>query len=184
MGYPFEQAKHYSVGRGNHQVRQIFIHTAEDQKLPGAARRLWNWFAGKTSPQASTHFIVDAIEIKQSVKTTDTAWAVNDWLLNQTSLSIEMCCAAKDWTSTWYEDAYLVALLDNTANLTAQLCHTFGVPDIKLFASQLLLGTKGIAGHWDVTIAKKVKGGHTDPGKGFPWHNFIELVGHHLATIR
>ena len=184
MIYPFLQAKYYSIGRSGHLVRQVFLHTAEDQKLPGAAKRIWQWFAGKSAPKASAHFMVDATDIEQSVKLCDTAWAVGDWLFNQTSLSIEMCCAVKDWTSIWHEDHYLVALLDNTAKLTAELCFQYKIPVTKLFPSQLLQGKQGIAGHWDVTIAKKVKGGHTDPGVGFPWGVFIQAVDQHLAAIR
>ena len=184
MTYPFLQAKYYTVGRGGRQVKQVFLHTAEDQKLPGAAKRIWQWFFGKSAPKASAHLIIDAKDIEQSVKLTDTAWAVGDWYFNQTSISIEMCCAAKDWSTPWRKDAYLVALLNNTAKVTAELCFQFKIPPIKLTPAQLLLGRKGLAGHIDVTIAKKIRGGHTDPSLSFPWNDFVKLVQHHLATIR
>ena len=184
MTYPFLQAKYFTVGRGKHQIRQVFIHTTESPKRRGIAWRIWHWFAGTASPQASAHFIVDPTEIEQNVKLSDTAWAVGDWLLNQTSLSIELACEAKDWTACWHEDAYLVALLNNAAKLTAELCFQFKIPAVKVLASQLPSGKMGIAGHWDVTLAKFIKGGHIDPGVGFPWPHFIGLVASHLASIK
>jgi N-acetyl-anhydromuramyl-L-alanine amidase AmpD len=45
----------------------------------------------------------------------------------------------------------------------------------KLPASQVKLGT-GIIGHNDVTVAFRIKGGHSDPGKNFPWDDFIDMV--------
>ena len=62
------------------------------------------------------------------------------------------------------------------ATLVAELCDVYGVHILKLTPAQINLDQSGIAGHVDVTLAKGIRGGHTDPGPNFPWDRFIQLV--------
>jgi len=175
MTYPFEQAVSYSKGRGGKKPLQIFLHTMETPETPGRAKQVWQWFGGKTSPKASAHFMTDATVILQSVQTSDTAWAVDDFALNQSSISIEMSGIASQTAADW-ADAYSTAELALVAKLVAELCKQFSIPVVKLSPADVAANKAGIAGHWDVTLGKKIAGGHTDPGKNFPWDKFIAQV--------
>ena len=175
ISYPFLQAKYYTPGRGGNKVSWIFIHTMETPQTKNRALQVWRWFAGKTSPLASAHYMVDATSIEQSVKLSDTAWAVDDYNVNQRSISIETSGEASQTPVQW-ADAYSVAELALEAKLTAQLCKQFNIPVRKAKPEDIQKGIPGIAGHLDVTIAKRIKGGHTDPGINFPWIKFIQLV--------
>ena len=182
INYPFLQAKYYTPGRSGKKVSWIFIHTMETPETPSRAKQVWQWFAGKTAPQASAHFMVDATSVEQSVRLTDTAWAVDDYDTNQRSVSIETAGEASQTPAQW-ADAYSKAELALEAKLTAQLCKNFNIPVRKATHADIQKGIPGIAGHWDVTIAKGIRGGHTDPGKNFPWATFIPLVQAEYAKL-
>ena len=117
----------------------------------------------------------DATCIDQSVKLSDTAWAVGDYDLNQRSVSIELAGEASQTPVQW-ADFYSKAELTQAAKLTAQLCKELSIPVRKVSPNDIARGISGIAGHLDVTLAKKIYGGHWDPGKNFPWNHFIAEV--------
>lgn len=182
MNYPFLQARYYTAGRGNRKVSWIFIHTMETPQTVNRAKQVWQWFAGKTAPQASAHFMVDSTNVDQSVRLSDTAWAVDDYDTNQRSVSIETSGEASQTIAQW-EDLYAKAELKLAAILCAQLCKQFNIPVRKATPADINKGISGIAGHWDVTIAKKIRGGHTDPGANFPWATFIPMVQAEYAKL-
>jgi len=175
MTIPFEQAEHFTIGRNGNKIRLIIIHTMETPETPKRARQVWNWFAGKSAPQASAHYMVDATDILQSVEDLDTAWAVGDFPLNCQSISIELSGSASQTPAQW-ADVYSKAELANAAKLCADLCKKYKIPAVKLSPADILAGKSGFAGHVDITVAKAVKGGHTDPGKSFPWVVFLAQV--------
>jgi len=173
MSYPLIQAKHFTAGRGGHSPRMIVIHTMETPETSGRAKQVATWFAGSTAPQASAHYCVDDKEIYQSVKDSDTAWAVDDFDLNQQSISIELAGAASQTPAQWH-DAYSKNELVHLIALAKDLCKQYSIPPIHLTNAQILDGkTKGFAYHSDITSAKKIAGGHTDPGKNFPLSDFL-----------
>ena len=178
MTYPFLQAASYSKGRNNHAPRLIVIHTMETPESEGRAKQVAGWFAGKTAPQASAHYMVDDKQIVQSVLETDTAWAVDDWDLNQVSISIEHAGSASQTLAQWM-DGYSKAELALSANLAADIAHRWRIPLVKLSSADILAGKAGFCGHADITIAKNIKGGHTDPGENFPWSEYLKLVASH-----
>lgn len=173
--YAFLQAKFFSRGRGGVKPRLIVIHTAETPETGGRARQIWRWFASKSSPQASAHYISDAHDIVQSVAESDTAWAVGDFGLNRASINFELSGLASQTPAEW-ADAYSQAELRLDAVKAAEVAKRYGIPIVKLTAPQILAGRSGFCGHWDITIAKKVYGGHTDPGRSFPWSAFLLMV--------
>ena len=179
MTISFEQAEHFTVGRNGNKIKYIIIHTMETPETKGRAKQVWQWFAGKTAPQASAHYMVDATDILQSVEDLDTAWAVNDFPLNCQSISIELSGSASQTPAQW-ADAYSKAELANAAKLCADLAKKYKIPAVKLSPADILAGKSGFAGHVDITVAKAVKGGHTDPGKSFPWVLFLTQVQAHL----
>jgi hypothetical protein len=176
MTYPFIQAKHFTTGRGNHSPRIIVIHTMETPETEGRAKQVATWFAGATAPQASAHYCVDNKTIIQSVKDTDTAWAVDDFGLNQQSISIELAGTAGQNTAQWH-DSYSKAEFAQLVSLVKALSVKYGIPANWLNSSMILDGkTKGFCGHHDITVAKKIAGGHSDPGVNFPMVEFLQAV--------
>ena len=176
MTYPFIQAKNYTAGRGTHTPRMIVIHTMETPETQGRAEQVAEWFAGSTAPQASAHYCVDNSTIVQSVANIDTAWAVDDFDLNQQSISIELAGAASQTAAQWH-DAYSTAEFAKLVELSKALGFQYGIPAVHLTSAQILDGkTKGYAYHHDITIAKKIAGGHTDPGANFPIDAFLTAV--------
>lgn len=176
MTYPLIQAKHFTAGRGGHAPRIIVLHTMETPETVGRAKQVANWFAGSTAPQASAHYCVDPADIIQSVKDEDTAWAVDDFGLNQQSISIELAGSASQTSAQWH-DAYSTAEFNRLVSLSKALSVKYGIPAKWLNTAMILDGkTKGFCTHHDITIAKKIAGGHTDPGANFPMVAFLQAV--------
>ena len=179
MTYPFLQAKYYTPGRGGTLPRLIVIHTMETPETYGRAKQVWRWLWGKTSPKASAHYMTDATTIEQSVLETDTAWAVGDWLLNRASISIELSGEASQTKAQW-ADAYSTAELTLVAGLVKEIATRHGIPLVRLTPADILAGKSGLCGHIDITVAKKIKGGHIDPGARFPWIDLLVKVATHV----
>lgn len=176
MTYPFIQAKHFTAGRGGKTPRIIVLHTMETPESAGRAKQVATWFGGATAPQASAHYCVDPTDIVQCVKNEDTAWAVDDYDLNQQSISIELAGAASQTAAQWH-DTYSTAEFAQLVTLSKDLAKQYGIPAVHLSAAQILDGkTKGYAYHADITAAKKIAGGHTDPGANFPIAEFLKAV--------
>lgn len=175
MTYPIIIAKHFTLGRGKHKPSLIVVHTMETPENRGRAHQVAAWFAGPTAPQASAHYMVDDAEIYISVKEEDTAWAVDDFELNQKSISIEHAGTAAQTPAEW-ADPYSVSELKLSATLAADIAKRWNIPVVKLTPQDILAGKSGICGHVDITLAKKIHGGHTDPGQFFPWDLYINLI--------
>lgn len=174
MTIPFIQAKNFNkIMGGKRAIRLVVIHSMEAPEKPGTARAVANWFAGKTAPQASAHFCVDDQETIQCVNENDVAWAAPG--ANNDGVHIELAGYAKQSTEDW-DDAYSAGELKRAAQLAAALCFKYGLPRKRLTVAEVTdKTTKGICGHIDVT--KAFHGStHTDPGPGFPWDRFIEMV--------
>ena len=175
MTYLFITAKYFTTGRAGVKPRLIVIHTMETPESRGRAHQVAAWFSGANAPQASAHYMVDDAEIYQCVKESDTAWAVADQALNQASISIEHAGAAAQSSTQWV-DAYSKAELALSARLTADIAHRNGIPAVKLSPADILAGKAGFCGHNDITEAKKIAGGHSDPGPNFPWEEYLKQV--------
>lgn len=182
MNIPFIKSKKFTVGRKGRKVRLIVIHTMETPESTGRAKQVAKWFAGPTSPEASAHYCVDNKDVISTVKETDTAWAVAQYDINQQSISIELAGSASQTALQW-KDKYSKDMLALAAKLVAELCDKYKIPVKKLPTSSVKTGS-GIIGHVDVTLAYGIKGGHTDPGKNFPWTDFIKMVESELAKTK
>ena len=178
MTYPFYQAVNYTKGRGGHIPHLVVVHTMETPESEGRAKQVAGWFAGKTAPQASAHYMVDDKQIIQSVSEFDTSWAVDDYTLNQQSISIEHSGSASQTAAQW-TDVYSTAELKLSAQLSAEIAKRYRIPIVKLTPQDILAGKSGFCGHHDITVAKAIAGGHTDPGVNFPWNNYIALIKTH-----
>ena len=176
------RAKNFTKGRNGKRVRLIVIHTMESGEQPNKARQVAMWFRGSTAPDASAHYCVDNKTVVQSVDEKDTAWATGESNTNRESISIELAGSASQSKFQW-NDTYSKGVLTQAAKLVAEIADRYSIPVVKLTPAKVKSG-KGIIGHWDVTLAYGIKGGHTDPGKNFPWTDFIKMVESELANMK
>ena len=179
MTYPFTPAVNFTKGRGGNKPHLIVVHTMETPESNGRAKQVALWFAGKTAPKASAHYMVDNTSVVQSVKDEDTAWAVDDFILNEQSISIEHAGAASQSAGQW-TDKYSADELATSAKLAAELAKKYNIPVAKLTPADITAGKSGFCGHIDITLAKKIAGGHTDPGPNFPWDKYLGQIKSYL----
>ena len=169
--YPFVQAAHYNAGHRD-AIDLIVIHTMETDLNFHAARRVAEWFAGATAPQASAHYCIDADEVIQCVLETDLAWHAG--AANPRSIGIEHAGWARFGVLEWGSlDA--VSMLALSAQLVAELCDRYSIPVVHCTKETIKAGhARGICGHWDVSQA--FGGTHWDPGPAFPWSSYLDSV--------
>jgi hypothetical protein len=129
-------------------------------------------YFSRTTRDASAHFCVDNNSIVQCVDLRDVAWAAPG--ANHNGVQIEHAGFAKQTTYEW-KDPYGLEMLRRSAKLTAWICRTGGIPPVRLGASDLLHGLRGITGHADVSAAFR-RSSHYDPGTGFPWDWYLAEV--------
>jgi len=171
LAYPFIQARNYTPARRD-AADVIVIHTMEAGEKPGTARAVAAWFAGATAPRASAHFCIDNHEVIQCVDLADVAWHAPG--ANRVGIGLEHAGFAKQSVADW-SDEYSRATLERSAFLVAELCRLFRIPVVKLSATDLRSGARGVCGHVDVSKAFKGSD-HYDPGPNFPWASYLARV--------
>jgi N-acetyl-anhydromuramyl-L-alanine amidase AmpD len=184
---PFVEPAAWGKGRDGKGVRYIVIHytagaerstSAED----GAA------YDRRRTDGTSTHYFVDQNSIVQCVLTKDRANAARH-RGNRLGIQYELCGTAQ--TRAQWLDAASLATLKLAAKQVARDCLKYDIPARRLTVAETRAawtkfpaGLKGIVGHVDVTNAYPEDGGdHTDPGTGFPWDVFLDLVQTELEII-
>lgn len=167
--------KHYTKGPRTEPITQIVIHTMESQEKPNTAETVAAWFAGPTAPKASIHWCVDNNSAVLCLLDEDIAWHAGRWQVNARSLGVEIAGTARQTPAQW-DDRYSQQTLRRAAKIVAAWCDLYDIPVRRLTPEQVRQNKKGICGHIDVTKGYDVHGGHTDPGKNFPWEEFLELV--------
>lgn len=174
MSYPFVQARNYTRVSGGRKVDLIVIHTMESPEKPDTAEAVAAWFAGSTAPQASPHYCIDADSIVQCVRLDDVAWCAPG--ANSNGIHLEHAGRAAQTLADW-SDPYSTAMLQLSAELTADLCKRFSIPATFLDAAALQRGERGITTHAEVSKAfPKNSSGHWDPGPNFPMLKYIAQV--------
>lgn len=149
----------------------------ESQEKPGTARRVADWFAGPTAPQASAHYCVDVAEIVQCVRLEDVAWHAPG--ANANGVGIEHAGRAAQSADEW-ADGYSMAMLERSILLCAAICRKYGLPAQYVGVDALRLGGQGITTHHDVSLAFR-KSTHTDPGPHFPLPWYVSRVAQELG---
>lgn len=170
-----EAAKH---GGRQTSVKRIVIHCTVSPCKPGGARSVAAYFASERAG-GSAHYTVDPEEIVQSVRENVVAWHAPP---NTSSIGIELCDPQKGSPARW-SDANHEAMLRLAADLVRQVATRWKVPLDRLTVAEVKAGKRGICGHVDVSKAFG-QTDHTDPGAGFPWGHFMDLVrGEEPVTV-
>nr|MBA3457377.1 N-acetylmuramoyl-L-alanine amidase [Deltaproteobacteria bacterium] len=140
-----------TANRGLDSITHIVIHTVQ-----GSYGSCINWFKDPAAG-VSAHYVVKSSngDITQMVKEKDVAW--HDRCFNTTTIGIEHEGYVNAPT-VWYTDAMYAA----SAKLTAYLADKYGVAKTHEF----------ILGHGDAPDCST----HTDPGPGWNWDRYLDLV--------
>ncbi|HEU5157544.1 MAG TPA: peptidoglycan recognition family protein [Streptosporangiaceae bacterium] len=168
MSYPFIQARNH--GGTQSTVRRFVVHGTVTPCARGWARRVANDFH-TTTRDASAHYVIDPGEIIQCLTERTIGYHAPP---NTGSLGFELCDPQKGSSARW-RDANHAAMLRRAAALIRSRAKAWGIPLVKLSAADVRAGKKGICGHNDVSAAFH-QTDHTDPGAGFPWAHFMDLV--------
>lgn len=168
----FIQAAHFYAGRRK-PIRLLVLHDMEAPEKATTAEDVARYFARADSRKASAHYTIDSDSIVQCVRDGDTAWAAEG--ANADGLHFELAGYARQTPAEWV-DAYGKQMLKQAAYLVAAKAIAYGIPIRRLTPQQVRDGEPGICGHGDVTAAFPPGTGHTDPGQGFPWTWFLDLV--------
>jgi hypothetical protein len=158
------------------EITLVVIHTMECLETPEAAVNVALWFAGKTAypaPKASAHYCLSNVSTIQCVRETDVAWHAKR--ANGRSVGIEHAGFAKQTPTDWADD-YSAMMLARSAKLVARICRDYGIPIRRLSPDELRSNMSGICGHVDVTNAFDGGAGHQDPGPGFVWDRYLEMI--------
>jgi N-acetyl-anhydromuramyl-L-alanine amidase AmpD len=168
----FMQAINYRPANRT-DIRWIVIHTMEAPEKGSTAEAVSRWAAGANAPQASWHFAVDNDSIVQCVREQDVAWHAKQ--ANRYGIGIEHAGYARQTAEEW-NDEFSQEMLERSARLSAYLAKKYDIPFRHLTLEQYLNGEKGFIEHADVTRAHNTPGGHQDPGKNYPWDEYLQMA--------
>lgn len=153
-------------------VQLVVVHTTEGAASAAAAEDGAAYDQRRTDG-TSTHYFHDSTSTIQCVHTADEAHAARNQG-NKRGVHHELCTRAG--SANW-ADAYHQAMLQRAAKQAARDAHKWKIPVRRLTAEQVADGVKGFCGHAEVTKAfPQDNGTHTDPGPGFPWPQFLDMV--------
>ena len=152
-------------GRGGSSVRLIVLHTAEGARN---YRDLGSFF--QENVQASSHVGIDDTfnEIGEYVHRQDKAWTCASY--NPYSVNAELCAFAGWSSAEWNNHANMLA---NCAQWIAEESAHYGIPIVKLSASEAQGSGRGICQHKDLGVAG---GGHSDCGPNFPIDHVLDIA--------
>jgi hypothetical protein len=142
---------------------------------PGSAMGTAHYFQ---DPKAggSAHYVEDSWTETHCVPDNVEAWHAPP---NDNSIGIEICAEGGDYPANYTREQWLSPQVwpgvQRAAARARELCDRFGVPKVKIGPAQLLAGAHGICGHVDVSQAWH-QSDHSDPGKFFPWPEFMAEV--------
>lgn len=176
---------HHS-GDGNKPIHRVVIHSAVMPCEPGRARQLAAM--NRTGATAgSWHYATDPREVVQCSYDSVVCWHAPP---NPNSLGIEMADTPGKRPATVKLRRLMVwrwagsnhrAMLELTAELTAELCAAYSIPARFLTPRQLRAGERGITTHNNVSRAWR-QSTHWDPG-WWPRRRFMRKVRRHVERI-
>jgi peptidoglycan hydrolase-like protein with peptidoglycan-binding domain len=159
----------------------IVIHTAENvaDQLGGdlGAENVAAYVVRRTN-HGSYHRLVDADSIIKMAPFGYETWHCRN--TNPWSIGISMAVMADDWDK--YSDDYVMRVLRNAARAAAEAVRDLKkywkvtVPLEHITGSQALAKRPGFTGHGETDPTRR-----HDPGSGFPWARFLNLVREELG---
>jgi N-acetyl-anhydromuramyl-L-alanine amidase AmpD len=151
-------------------VSRIVIHGTVSPCVKGGAESVAKYFQS-SGAGGSAHYVVDPSEVVQCYSEKTICWHAPP---NANSIGVELCDPQTGASSRW-ADANHEAMLVRAAALVREIAARWNVPLVRLSVADLKAGRRGICGHVDVSQAFH-QTDHTDPGSGFPWAHFMDLV--------
>lgn len=181
----FVQAASFKRGRAGYRVMFSVIHYTAGSERATSAEDGAAYDARRTD-RTSCHQFHDRDSTVACVDTTDTAHAARHHG-NLLGVQHELCGTAQT-RAQWLDPASYGTLLQ-AAQWVAADCRKYGLEPRRLSVSETRRawteypnGPRGIVGHVDCTQAfPEDNGDHTDPGEGFPWDVFLDMVRAELA---
>lgn len=139
-------------------INKVVIHT-----MQGTVAGTKAWFRNPKS-EVTTHYLVSskAGAITQMVHEADIAWHAGNWEYNRTSIGIEHEGYVEN-PKKWYTKK----MYEASAKLVRSICDRYKIP----------MDRKHIVAHSEVPGAT-----HTDPGKGWDWKRYMDLVRKGVTT--
>ncbi|HIW64596.1 MAG TPA: N-acetylmuramoyl-L-alanine amidase [Candidatus Stackebrandtia excrementipullorum] len=133
-------------------IDKVVVHT-----MQGSYEGTKAWFRNPDS-EVTTHYIMRSHdgEITQMVHEADIAWHAGNWDYNVTSIGIEHEGYVEN-PDKWYTDE----MYESSAELVRWLCDKYDIP----------IDRDHIIAHSEVPGAT-----HTDPGKGWDWDRYMDLI--------
>lgn len=173
---PFIPARNMSGSRPLDQIRMVVWHTPETPDSSSAAEGVARYFRDGPAGVGSTHIVVDNDSAVRCVPDNRICHGASGGDANRTGWHMEVAGYAAQSPTDW-ADAYSRVTLINAAALAADAGSRFGIPARWLTDAEIRDGvTNGHCTHADITRAHAVRGGHTDPGAGFPRADVMRLV--------
>jgi len=148
---PAYSGNYTNSSRGASQINYVIIHTTQ-----GSYAGAISWFKNSSS-KVSSHYVIRSSDgqVTQMVDDADIAW--HDACFNSQTIGIEHEGYVAD-PGKWYTEA----MYKSSAKLTAWLCNQYGIPKDKAH----------IMGHGEAPDCST----HTDPGSGWNWSHYMDLV--------
>lgn len=151
--------------------RVIVVHTAESGETPGAAEGVTNYLEHRGLPVTR---VFDADSETQMLDIRADCSGARG-LPKADGVHYEHAGRAEQSAADW-SDPYSTQMLDRSARRAAEDATELKIPVVRLTPQQVKAGASGFCGHIDVTNAYQIRGGHWDPGPGFPWDRYLDLV--------
>lgn len=161
-GYSYASSTRYDL---------VVIHTNEGPEGPTSAEGLASYLHGLTSSSSpGYHRTVD--ENSYVVTCYDDRRVNGAGGVNSRAFHICLTGYASQSGAQW-DDPSSHAAVDIAAGEARGACQRLGVPMDKITNPS---AQRGICGHVDVSRYYSSSQGHTDPGNGFPWERFLNVV--------
>jgi N-acetyl-anhydromuramyl-L-alanine amidase AmpD len=88
---------------------------------------------------------------------------------NGSTLGIEMACQGSQWAM--YPKEWVTGTLTNAAKVVREWCVAHDIPMVRISKAEYDRGGTGIIAHGDLDPTRR-----SDPGVGFPWDRFLNMV--------
>lgn len=174
----------HDSGPGNLPPTRVVIHATNPgvgfpaASSPGRAQSTAAYFALAVSG-GSAQYVCDVAGETHCVPDDVISWNAPP---NPGSIGIEICAeggspsaAPLNYSREQWLSPQVWPAVQRAADRTAELCHRFGIPMVRIGPGELRTGAHGICGHVDVSQAWH-ETDHSDPGPSFPWQEFMSTV--------